>query len=300
MQKGVMLLVISFVLLGMLLTGFVAAQTNNTTDSSNSGSSSDNSGSDSTDDSDASDDSDEKDEDETDEADDDDREDRDKARERIREKIEREKDRFRDRFEREIRAADGSRIRVERFVEVDGDEVKVKIRKRITNADGTETDRVLVVERDSDDFKAKIKIEGVDGIEVETDLEIDDEITGDESDIAAVTSDGERTDIKILPDRAREIALEKLRARELTRIELDEVRHRDEIRAVYRAEAEKEGRFLGLFKLKLKLDSLVDPETGEVLDTEKPWWAFLVSGEDSDQTQENTEDANTDSTDTAQ
>jgi len=35
----------------------------------------------------------------------------------------------------------------------------------------------------------------------------------------------------------------------------------------------------------MKVEGEVDPETGEFLGISKPWWAFLVTGEDSDQTQ---------------
>ena len=36
----------------------------------------------------------------------------------------------------------------------------------------------------------------------------------------------------------------------------------------------------------MKVEGQIDSETGEFLGTNKPWWAFLVSGEDSDQTME--------------
>ena len=86
-----------------------------------------------------------------------------------------------------------------------------------------------------------------------------------------------------MPDTASEIALERLRAKNFT-IELREVRHRNIPRVVYHIRSNKTGRFLGIFKLKLRVEGQVDPETGEFIGTSKPWWAFLVTGEDSDQT----------------
>ena len=35
---------------------------------------------------------------------------------------------------------------------------------------------------------------------------------------------------------------------------------------------------LGLFKVKAKVSVDVDSETGEILKTHKPWWAFLATG----------------------
>lgn len=47
-------------------------------------------------------------------------------------------------------------------------------------------------------------------------------------------------------------------------------------KSVYVAEAEKEGKMLGLFKVKGKVSADIDAETGEVLKVHKPWWGFLA------------------------
>lgn len=49
---------------------------------------------------------------------------------------------------------------------------------------------------------------------------------------------------------------------------------------IYNIETNKHGKFLGIFKITLKMGVEVDPDTGEVIDKHKPWWAFLVSGEE--------------------
>jgi hypothetical protein len=41
--------------------------------------------------------------------------------------------------------------------------------------------------------------------------------------------------------------------------------------------AKKAGRFLGLFKTRMNVEAEVDADTGEVVRTRKPWWAFLVA-----------------------
>jgi len=43
--------------------------------------------------------------------------------------------------------------------------------------------------------------------------------------------------------------------------------------------------------MKVRFRSDIDSETGEVLNLRKPWWAFLVTGEDSDQTDNSTNDS---------
>src|SRR3989344_6813496 len=78
-----------------------------------------------------------------------------------------------------------------------------------------------------------------------------------------------------MPDEASEIALEKLKSKGFI-IELKEVGEGDELRAVYIAKEDKEGRLLGLFKIKLKSEAQIDSETGEVISLEKQWWKFLV------------------------
>lgn len=42
------------------------------------------------------------------------------------------------------------------------------------------------------------------------------------------------------------------------------------------AKAEKQGKMLGLFKIKAKVSVEVDAETREVLKVHKPWWAFMA------------------------
>ncbi len=212
-------------------------------------------------------------------------EERDEIRERTREKIERDRERFRmkEEIKKEFRDEDGNLVKIERKVEIKDGRIKIKIKRTVISSDGSVIEKTIVIERDADGLKRKIKIEGFDEFGFETELEIEDEFEGNETDIAAVLSNGRKALIKIMPDAASDIALQRLKALNFTKIELKEVRHGNEIRAAYKVEVDKEGRFFGIFKLKLKMNSLVDSETGEVLDTTKPWWAFLVLGEDTDQ-----------------
>jgi len=184
------------------------------------------------------------------------------TRSELREKI-RNSDNVRKEFTRTITTENGTRVIIERKVEVKDGEIKVKIKKTIMYADGTKK----VIE---------IQIEG-DDIAIDSDLEIDDLFEGNESELGAVLSDGNRTRIKILPERARIIARERLKNANISNVTLEEIRDRNVPRVVYKIESNQNGRFIGIFKLKLKAETQIDPETGEVLDVNTPWWAFLVS-----------------------
>lgn len=88
-------------------------------------------------------------------------------------------------------------------------------------------------------------------------------------------AEGENYDvkIKIMPETASERAIERLGDLNFT-IELKEVGVN---RTAYEVVGEKQGKMLGLFKVKANVSMQVDAETGEVK-VHRPWWAFLASG----------------------
>ncbi len=85
---------------------------------------------------------------------------------------------------------------------------------------------------------------------------------------------GRNAEIKIMPETASATAIERLGELGFN-ISLKEV---GDDKVVYELTAEKEGKMLGLFKVKGKVSVEVDAETGEVVKVRKPWWAFLASG----------------------
>jgi len=86
---------------------------------------------------------------------------------------------------------------------------------------------------------------------------------------------GKDTRTIILPDTASDRAKERLGELGFT-IELKDVGKEGSPELVYELEGEKQGRFLGIFKVKAKVFALVDAETGEVKKVKKPWWGFLA------------------------
>ena len=161
-------------------------------------------------------------------------------------------------------------------------------------AEGTREEVKIRIENRTEDgrFRESIKYEfrGHElNVNASDDIDLEEEENATHYRLKArLRSNGNVTYIIIMPDTASEIAIERLRALNLT-VELKEMEHGNVPRVVYNIEADKHGRFLGVFKLKMKVEGQVDPETGEFLGEGKPWWAFLVTGEDSDQTDDNSE-----------
>lgn len=175
---------------------------------------------------------------------------------------------FKDKFGNEVKIkakieikADGTIVTDEdrEFVNKDGKLVKIKIR----------------IETDGGSIKIKREIE-VEDIGIESDLEISEEFEDDEVKLKANLSNGNMQEIKIMPDRASQIALEKLGFNDFE-IELKEVGKGKEIKAVYVAEGDKSGKLFGIFKIKFLLKTEIDSETGEIVNLDKPWWEFLVA-----------------------
>ena len=93
-------------------------------------------------------------------------------------------------------------------------------------------------------------------------------------------SNGRNAEIKVMPDTASQTALQKLRLRncnENCTIELKEVGSGNQTRAAYEMRTQRNSRVLGMFKARMNVQAQVDAESGEVIRTGKPWWAFLAT-----------------------
>ena len=98
----------------------------------------------------------------------------------------------------------------------------------------------------------------------------------------AKLSNGRNAEIKIMPNTASERALERLRLRVCSEenncsIELKEVGEGEQAKLAYEMKVQKQSKFLGLFRKRMQVKAQIDSETGEVIRTKKPWWAFLAS-----------------------
>ncbi len=204
-------------------------------------------------------------------------------RERLREKL-------REEFTRKFRDVNGSTVTVERSVESEDGELKIKIKRTVVYYNGTKTEIEVEIERDENGTTRRIEIGG-EGVEVDEEIEINDLFEGNESELEAVLSDGNRTRIRVPPERVRERIRERIRNVNASNvlIQLRERIHNNVPQVVYNVEANQHGRFLGVFKLAMKVETWVDPETGEVIEVNRPWWAFLVSLPEADNPEEEAE-----------
>jgi len=119
--------------------------------------------------------------------------------------------------------------------------------------------------------------------EVNTELELEQEREQEQNKtrLRARLKDGNKKEIKIMPDTASERALERLRLKVCSEennctIVLKEVPVKNENKLAYELQAERHFRILALFRAKAKVKAQVDAETGEIIIVKKPWWAFLA------------------------
>jgi inner membrane protein involved in colicin E2 resistance len=107
------------------------------------------------------------------------------------------------------------------------------------------------------------------------------ELTDNGENIQVDLSNGEKANVKVMPITASETAIQKLSlkncvAEEGCSIELKEVGKGNNIKAMYELKNEEKVKVLGIFKANKKVSAQIDPETGEVVATKKPWWSFLA------------------------
>lgn len=115
-----------------------------------------------------------------------------------------------------------------------------------------------------------------------TGLQVSSKVAGDKTVLSTKLSNGKDVEIKIMPDAASETAIEKLKLRTCTEengcsIELKEVGKGDSAKLAYEVKTQKKSKLFGLFGKNMKVEAQVNAETGEVIQTNKPWWAFLAS-----------------------
>ncbi len=119
-------------------------------------------------------------------------------------------------------------------------------------------------------------------VSVQTSMEMTKEQTQNKTRLKVKLSNGKDSEVKVMPDTASEKALERLRLKACSeengcQIELKEVGLGEQVRAVYEIQAQKEAKIFGLFKTRMQVKAQVDAENGEIIRTQKPWWAFLAS-----------------------
>lgn len=258
MNKSIILVVLMFLLIGILSVSVSADNDKSGSNSKNGGNSKDNSDSKNSDDKDSDNDGDET--------------SKNSGENRQRTKEE----------SKIITRENGQRVEIERKIKINEDgEREIEIKKKIRDENGNEREVKIKIEVNTEEgkIKRKIKVEDENAtFEAKTELEIEEMVENNRSIIRVNKSNGQQSEIKIMPDRALEIAIEHLKNLNFS-IELKEVG--DKI--IYEIETNKTGRILGIIKTKIKIKVEIDPETGEIIKTRKPFRSLFIFGEDSDQ-----------------
>ena len=110
------------------------------------------------------------------------------------------------------------------------------------------------------------------------DCNITQETLNGKTKLKVMLKNGRDAEIKIMPDRASEKALQRLRMRVCSEenncvIELKEVGDK----LTYEMQAERHSKLFGLFEKKMQVKAQIDAESEELVRVKKPWWAFLAS-----------------------
>lgn len=169
---------------------------------------------------------------------------------------------------------------------------KIKEKRKFVDSDGEEREVELEIEERNVDGKSMKLFRADDnGIEARSELEIRKNESADGRIVVKVkTKDGKEKEIKVLPDRASEIAKARLKAKfGNNSLEIREIVHNNLPRVVYHLEGNSSGKFLGIFKTNMNVNTEVDAETGEVVVVNRPWWSFMVKQDAETETETETE-----------
>ena len=118
-----------------------------------------------------------------------------------------------------------------------------------------------------------------------TNLNITEEQYQNRTRLRVKLSNGNESEIKIMPDVAAERAIERLRLKKCNEtnnctIQLKEVAVNNNKTAIYEIQVQRHYKLLGLFQAKAQNRIQIDAENGNIVQENNPWWAFLASKQD--------------------
>lgn len=157
--------------------------------------------------------------------------------------------------------------------------ISLEKQKKIRSGDyiGEKGEHIKIQEKSNNRMQIRVG-----NVSVDCDCEITHEQFQNRTKLKTMLSNGRNAEIKIMPDTASEIALNRLRLKVCSEenncsIVLKEVGEGNESKLAYELKTQRQSKILGLFKTRMQVQAQVDAETGEVLQIKKPWWAFLAS-----------------------
>lgn len=155
---------------------------------------------------------------------------------------------------------------------------ETQVQERVKTGEYTAADGKKVQIQEQANNRVKFQSNGV---AAQTSMQMNRKMVGSEAKFQVRLSNGKDAEIKIMPDTASERAIERLQLKVCTpencQIELKEVGQGEQARAVYEVQAQKQVKVLGLFKKQMQVQAQISAENGEVIQSKKPWWAFLAS-----------------------
>ena len=146
---------------------------------------------------------------------------------------------------------------------------KLKITGSISDSNGNDDKK----EGNEVRIKRRIRFKNSE-FEIRTKLKVE----GEGSNLSVEDSEGKKHRIRVTPERLRALMLKRFNASNVTDFSLEEIKHKNIPKVVYKFNTSHPGRFLGIFKLKVKAQTIIDAGNGEIIGIKVPWWAFLVTG----------------------
>lgn len=167
------------------------------------------------------------------------------------------------------------------YRERDGESrMRYEERRMIRGADGVERYVRVEVERRIKDGETRERVkyytDSGKAIDIRSEFEFEDE---NGSELRLRVRDKLHT-LNITPEEALALARERLELRENHTLDIREEVHKNVPRVVYHIEANKTGRFLGIWKMRYAYEGSLDAETGEVLRRNAPWWSAFLFGDE--------------------
>jgi len=97
-------------------------------------------------------------------------------------------------------------------------------------------------------------------------------VSVEKSGIYVVSEAEAKTEIKVLPDKVRDIVVQEVAVTIIEKMELEV----EETEPVYNINGEQEGKLFAFIPVRMRVETKVSAVTGEIKETKKPWWSFLI------------------------
>lgn len=172
----------------------------------------------------------------------------------------------------------GNKVTIITETETKNGESETTVKRKIITLDGTEITFKTETEIKNGKTETKTSVE-IEGVGFETKLEVKEETKEGRTKLKAKLSTGAEQEIITNPDEALKTALAEIGGRNIN-LELTETVEDNQREAVFKAKTTNPGKFLGLFNVNVNLETLIDTQTGAIIKTNRPWWAFLIAGAD--------------------